>query len=239
MPTVCEERGKGDRSLWEIYLVMSTAEQSLYSQALTESGCRIIGEFGIPLFGISAIPVSLGLLLAAETYLVGIKQLSNSDAKHSRQQMADYLKQHALCVEVADDGSKSYSVSPASSTEDGTAMRWAGAIIGAGLGAIFGPFIEAAAIGGGIAGAMIAPEASGDSGAITDTPLIENPEPVKAVQDVVVENKQGTVVYQIQNLNIYLTAEVVHQLNINPKEVINQIKDQLREDITKITESHT
>ena len=213
---------------------MSTAEQSLYSQALTESACRIIGEFGIPLFGISAIPVSLGLLLAAETYLTRKKQLSKGDAKDSRQQMADYLKQHALCVEVADDGSKSYSVSPVSSTADGAAMRWAGAIIGAGLGAIFGPIIEAAAIGGGIAGAMIAPEASGDSGAITDTPLIENPEPVKAVQDVVVENKQGTVVYQIQNLNIYLTAEVVHQLNINPKEVINQIKEQLREDITKI-----
>lgn len=238
MPTVCEERGKGDRSLWEIYLVMSTAKQSLYSQALTESACRIIGEFGIPLFGISAIPVSLGLLLAAETYLAGKKQLSKGDVKESQQQLADYLKQHALCVEVADDGSKSYSVSPASSTADSAAMRWVGAIIGSGLGAIFGPIIGAAAIGGGIAGAMIAPEASGDSGAITDTPLIENPEPVKAVQDVVVENKQGTVVYQIQNLNIYLTAEVVHQLNINPKEVINQIKEQLREDITKITESH-
>ena len=33
--------------------------------------------------------------------------------------------------------------------------------------------------------------------------------------------------YHIQNLNYYLTAQVVHQLNTNPKEVINHLSKAL------------
>ena len=40
---------------------------------------------------------------------------------------------------------------------------------------------------------------------------------------VVVEEKNGTKTYHIQNLNIYLKAEIINQLNLNPKEVINQL----------------
>ena len=49
--------------------------------------------------------------------------------------------------------------------------------------------------------------------------------PAEVSQDhpVVIEEKNGTKIYQIQNLNIYLKTEIVHQLNLNPKEVINQL----------------
>lgn len=57
-------------------------------------------------------------------------------------------------------------------------------------------------------------------------------EPTKA--PVVVESPQGRVVYQIQNVNVYLTVDVVHQLNVNPDKVINMIQDQLRAELDKI-----
>ncbi len=41
----------------------------------------------------------------------------------------------------------------------------------------------------------------------------------------------NTVIYQIENINIYLTAEVVQQLNVNPKEVINMIQEKIKEEI--------
>ena len=51
----------------------------------------------------------------------------------------------------------------------------------------------------------------------------------------VVEKKQGTtIIYQIQNLNVYLSAEVVHQLNMNPQQVMNIIQDQVNVEISKI-----
>lgn len=46
---------------------------------------------------------------------------------------------------------------------------------------------------------------------------------------------KGNTYYIIQNLNIYLTADVVQQLNVNPKEVINNIHEQIKEEIDKIT----
>lgn len=36
-----------------------------------------------------------------------------------------------------------------------------------------------------------------------------------------IEVKEGSTVIQIQNLNIYLTADMVQQLNMNPQQVIN------------------
>lgn len=46
---------------------------------------------------------------------------------------------------------------------------------------------------------------------------------------LVIEGKDGTVIYQIQNFKVYFTAEVVQQLNMNPKEVINQLPEQIKE----------
>ena len=57
----------------------------------------------------------------------------------------------------------------------------------------------------------------------------------KLVSPITVENKEGTTIYNIQNLNIYLTADVVQQLNINPQQVINQLHEQIKEEIDKIT----
>ena len=53
----------------------------------------------------------------------------------------------------------------------------------------------------------------------------------KVTDPVVIQNKQGNTTYIIQNLNIYITADVVNQLNLNPKEIINIIQDQLKEQI--------
>jgi len=46
-------------------------------------------------------------------------------------------------------------------------------------------------------------------------------------------DKNGNTYYIIQNLNIYLTADVVQQLNINPQQVINQLHEQIKEEINK------
>lgn len=57
----------------------------------------------------------------------------------------------------------------------------------------------------------------------------------KLVAPITVENKKGTTIYNIQNLNIYLTADIVQQLNINPQQVINQLHEQIKVEIDKIT----
>ncbi len=44
-----------------------------------------------------------------------------------------------------------------------------------------------------------------------------------------VENQQGTTAIHIDNVTINLNAEMVQQLNMNPKEVINQFKDQIQQ----------
>ncbi len=44
-----------------------------------------------------------------------------------------------------------------------------------------------------------------------------------------VENHQGTTTIHIDNVTINLNAEMVQQLNMNPKEVINQFKDQIQQ----------
>jgi hypothetical protein len=60
------------------------------------------------------------------------------------------------------------------------------------------------------------------------------PQPQEPVQDVVVEHRDGNTYYKIQNLNVHLTVDVVHQLNINPQEVINNLKDEVRAELQKI-----
>lgn len=47
-------------------------------------------------------------------------------------------------------------------------------------------------------------------------------------------NDKGNTYYIIQNLNIYLTADVVQQLNINPQQVINQLHEQIKEEIDRV-----
>ncbi len=44
-----------------------------------------------------------------------------------------------------------------------------------------------------------------------------------------IDNHQGATVIHINNLVINLNAEMVQQLNMNPKEVINQLKDQIQQ----------
>jgi len=58
------------------------------------------------------------------------------------------------------------------------------------------------------------------------------PEQEKA--PITFEKKEGNIVYQIQNLNVYITADVVQQLNVNPEKVITMIKDKLTAEIGRM-----
>lgn len=52
--------------------------------------------------------------------------------------------------------------------------------------------------------------------------------PKDAPTPKVVESKDGkTVVYNVQNLNVYINAELVQQLNVDPKEVINKLSKEI------------
>lgn len=54
------------------------------------------------------------------------------------------------------------------------------------------------------------------------------PKEGKPTEPVAIEVREGNTIYQIQNLNIYLTADFIQQLNMNPKEVINHNDEQIR-----------
>lgn len=54
-----------------------------------------------------------------------------------------------------------------------------------------------------------------------------------------VEYKHGNIVYHIQNLNVYINAEVVTQLNVNPQKVMNLIQDKVRTEIEQIEKQVT
>ena len=62
---------------------------------------------------------------------------------------------------------------------------------------------------------------------------------VKVDQQVTVENQQGTTTVHIDNLTINLNAEMVQQLNINPKEVINQLTEQIQQTSLKALAENT
>lgn len=58
----------------------------------------------------------------------------------------------------------------------------------------------------------------------TEQNKVVQEEPNETPKPEVVESKDGkTIVYNIKNLRVYLNAEIVHQLNMNPKEVINKL----------------
>ena len=42
-------------------------------------------------------------------------------------------------------------------------------------------------------------------------------------------SSQGTTIIHIENVTINITADVVHQLNMNPQEVINQLTEQIQQ----------
>lgn len=70
-----------------------------------------------------------------------------------------------------------------------------------------------------------------DDGQMTTTvsTATETSKTVKVDDQVVVENHQGTTIVHINNLTINLNAEMVQQLNMNPKEVINQLTEQIQQ----------
>lgn len=45
---------------------------------------------------------------------------------------------------------------------------------------------------------------------------------------IAVTTEDGKTVYQIQNINIFITAEVINQLNMNPQQVVNHFSDQIK-----------
>jgi len=66
----------------------------------------------------------------------------------------------------------------------------------------------------------------------TSCPKAPESEPEK--KPVEVKSPDGTTVFQIQNLNIYITAEVVNQLNMNPREVVNYFSDKIKSELDDI-----
>ena len=65
----------------------------------------------------------------------------------------------------------------------------------------------------------------------------EEPKNKEDENTVTVETKEGKTIYIIQNLSIYLTAEVVHQLNVNPQEVINQYHELIKAEVEKMVKN--
>ena len=57
---------------------------------------------------------------------------------------------------------------------------------------------------------------------------------IVSAEPVAVERKEGNTIFHIQNLNVYLSADVVTQLNINPQQVINVIQDRLNAELNNI-----
>lgn len=62
---------------------------------------------------------------------------------------------------------------------------------------------------------------------------------VKLDQQIEVETHQGTINFHIDNFTVILNAELVQQLNLNPKEVINQLSDQIKETALKTVSRKT
>ena len=57
---------------------------------------------------------------------------------------------------------------------------------------------------------------------------------MKKPAPLTVEDKHGTVIYQIQNMVVNINAETVEQLNTNPQQVVNVIKEQVKAEIEKL-----
>ena len=57
--------------------------------------------------------------------------------------------------------------------------------------------------------------------------------PVTDAKPIVIKHKERTIIYNIQNITINISAEVVNQLNMNPNEVVNHFHDQIEEALDK------
>ena len=55
--------------------------------------------------------------------------------------------------------------------------------------------------------------------------------------DVTYKHLDGNNYYYIRNLNFYLTVDVVKQLNVNPQQVINMIKEEIKGEIGRVRKS--
>ena len=55
--------------------------------------------------------------------------------------------------------------------------------------------------------------------------------------DITYEHLDGNNYYYIRNLNFYLTVDVVKQLNVNPQQVINMIKEEIKDEIGRVRKS--
>ena len=55
--------------------------------------------------------------------------------------------------------------------------------------------------------------------------------------DITYKHVDGNNYYYIRNLNLYLTVDVVKQLNVNPQQVINMIKEEIKDEIGRVRKS--
>ena len=57
--------------------------------------------------------------------------------------------------------------------------------------------------------------------------------PETDAKPIVVKNQGSTIIYNIQNITINITTEVVTQLNMNPQQVVNHFHGQIKEALDK------
>lgn len=62
---------------------------------------------------------------------------------------------------------------------------------------------------------------------------MERNTPVTDAKPIVVKRKKRTIIYNIQNITIDISSEVVTQLNMNPVEVVNHFHDQIEAAVDK------
>ena len=80
---------------------------------------------------------------------------------------------------------------------------------------------------------IVLPSASGEPNA---RHLPSQPE--TDAKPIVVKSQGSTVIYNIQNITINITTEVVTQLNMNPQQVVNHFHDQIKEALDKAVQKH-
>ena len=62
--------------------------------------------------------------------------------------------------------------------------------------------------------------------------------PETDAKPIVVKNQGSTIIYNIQNITINITSEVVNQLNMNPQRVVNHFHGQIKEALDKAVQKH-
>lgn len=62
--------------------------------------------------------------------------------------------------------------------------------------------------------------------------------PETDAKPIVVKNQGSTIIYNIQNITINITTEVLTQLNMNPQQVVNHFHGQIKEALDKAVQKH-